>query len=578
MMMGRPLHRMLELSLVAAVVGITFAVSMSANRAGASSKYPVYPRAQSLVTYGTQFGDYDSFNPFTGGYATGTVGLCNETLLRYDPLKGSYINWLAKSAKFTSAKVFVVEVRPGIKWSNGQKFSGKDVAFNFKLGRFSTAFWHNLYSTLKSIEVKDSTVTFKFKSTPHYVQWQNLIWNLPMANPRQAQPIRSSTSLTAYKPSNPVGTGPYTLDAAGFEPAITVVWKKKAVWWAAKQKLAPSPEPTYIIDFNNNSSTTALAALLSGVRDLTNNYLPGVQAYVKSRKLGTYYSGPPYHLSASTSWLTPNTTHKPLDDKAFRKALATSINVDNIVENDYGNLVLKANATGLLPTWKKWVDSAQLKSLGFSYSTAKAKSLLAAAGYKDVNGDGYVESKTGGKIDLKIAVPQGWSDWESARDVIVASAKKAGIRITLDTGDYNHYALERNSGTFDLVIDNTAQISDNPWTYFNYLFRLPILASQTSVNFSRYNNTAAWALTGKLDRTPPGETAARRSIMKQLEKIVLTDVPSIPLTYNGLWSQSQSRYWTNWPSSASKRNYTPSMWRGYMQMTGIDMITHLKRA
>jgi len=45
-----------------------------------------------------------------------------------------------------------------------------------------------------------------------------------------------------------------------------------------------------------------------------------------------------------------------------------------------------------------------------------------------------------------------------------------------------------------------------------------------------------------------------------------------------LWSQSQSKYWTNWPSSTSKRNYTPSMWRGYMQMTGIDMIAHLKAA
>ena len=43
-------------------------------------------------------------NPYVGNYATGMVGLVNETLLRYDPLKDKYINWLAKSAKFTGAK------------------------------------------------------------------------------------------------------------------------------------------------------------------------------------------------------------------------------------------------------------------------------------------------------------------------------------------------------------------------------------------------------------------------------------------------------------------------------------------
>jgi hypothetical protein len=39
----------------------------------------------------------------------------------------------------------------------------------------------------------------------------------------------------------------------------------------------------------------------------------------------------------------------------------------------------------------------------------------------------------------------------------------------------------------------------------------------------------------------------------------------------------QSKYWTKWPSSTSKRNY-PCMLRGYLQMTGIDMLTHIKPA
>ena len=107
--------------------------------------------------------------------------------------------------------------------------------------------------------------------------------------------------------------------------------------------------------------------------------------------------GSPYDLSANTAWLTPTPPSRRSSNKAFRKALATSVNVANIVSNDYGNLVLPANATGLLNVWKKWVDQKQLKSLGFKYSTSKAKSILADAGFKDTNSDGYVETPTGGR-------------------------------------------------------------------------------------------------------------------------------------------------------------------------------------
>ena len=571
-------HRLLALIIIGVIAGVAFTASLASGLAGANPKRSLatYSHKQTLITSGTQWGPIAGFNPYFGTYAVGTVGLCNETLLRYDPLKDRYINWLAKSAGFSGKKTYTVKVRPGIRWSNGQKFTGKDVAVNFRLGRFSTAFWHNLYGSLKSIKAKGLTVSFTFKSTPNYVQWQNLVWNLPIINPRQARTITSAAALEAYGQLNPIGTGPYALDPAGYDPTTRVVWKKKTAWWAAKQKLAPSPKPKYVADIVNGNCPFECWALQS--EDLDNNYLPGVQQNVASGRMQTYFPKAPYNLSANTSWLELNTTKPALKDKRFRKALATSIDIGNIVKNDYGNQVLRANATGLLPTWKKWVDQKQLKGLGFKYSTAKAKSMLAAAGYEDVNGDGYVETPDGAVIDLKLAVPQGWSDWESARDMIIASAKKAGIRLHKDEGDFNHWQSERNSGAFDLVIDDNYQLSDNPWTYYNGIFHLPVRASQTAFNFGRYANATAWSLTKQLDGTPPSNVAKRKALVKKLQKITLSELPIIPLWYNGAWAQWQSKYWKNWPSSTSTRNYTPIMWRGYMQMTAIDMITHLKAA
>ncbi len=569
-----------KLAVSTSIVAVAAVSLLAASWAGAQSKAASYPRAKSLITSGTQWGSIAGFNPYVGNYAAGMVGLNNETLLRYDPLKDKYIDWLAKKADFVKGKnQYEIEVRSGIKWSNNKRFTANDVVFNLKLMRFKSHPQNTLWSNVKKIKVKGSTITVTFKGTPNYAQWQNMIWNLPMMNPQQYKNVDNATLTTISV--EPIGTGPYTLDKAGYDPAVRVVWRKKVSWWAAKQGIAPSPAPTYIIDLCNTENTNALGGLLTKIEDLNNNYLPGIQDLVNTGQAQTYYAKSPYFLSAETTWLEVNTTKAPLNDKKFRRALAMSIDVAYIAAHDYGHLVLPANATGLPAVWKKWVDQKQLKALGFSYSISKARALLSAAGYKDKNGDGYVEAPDGSKINLKIAVPQGWTDWESARDMIVASAKKAGIHLHEDVGDFNHWQTERNQGLFDTIIDNNYALSDNPWTYYNGIFHLPIITTgtgQTNFNFGRYSNSNAWRLVVKLDRTPFTNTSRRASIMKRLQAITMTDVPIIPLWYNGIWAQTQSAYWKNWPSSASSRNYIPAMWRGYLQMTGIDMFTHVKKA
>jgi peptide/nickel transport system substrate-binding protein len=203
--------------------------------------------------------------------------------------------------------------------------------------------------------------------------------------------------------------------------------------------------------------------------------------------------------------------------------------------------------------------------------------MLTAAGYKK-DSSGMFMNKDGSKINLDLSVPQGWSDWEAARDMIISSAKAAGIQITAKVKDYNTWRDDRNTGAYDLVVDNNYQISDNPWTYWNGIYHLPILTTgtgQTNFNFGRYTNQNAWSLVQKLDATPPTQTAAIKAMNSKLQTILMQQLPIIPLWYNGQWAQFVSKYWTNWPSSTTTRQYTPVMWNGYLQMTGIDVITHL---
>jgi peptide/nickel transport system substrate-binding protein len=280
-------------------------------------------------------------------------------------------------------------------------------------------------------------------------------------------------------------------------------------------------------------------------------------------------------LSANTAWLVTNDKKAPLDDKEFRKAVAYAVNVPDIVNKVYGNIVKAADPTGLLPTWDKYIDTAQRDALGFKYDPAKAKALLAAAGYKK-GGDGFVTAKDGSAIKLTIMVPTGWSDWEAARDVIVASLKAVGINAEAKITDYNGLVAARNKGDFDLVLNNEVQMSNTPWTYYDYIFRQPLMGAEgKNRNFGSYENPDAWALVQQLDKTPVDDVAAMKEITSKLQQIQLTDMPVIPLWYNGMWSQVSNVVWTHWPADDGS-HILPCTWNGYWQMGAVKMLTELQ--
>jgi peptide/nickel transport system substrate-binding protein len=547
--------------------------------AAASGATPIpttYPRNETLYTSGTMWGPPGDFNPIKDwDYTTGTFGLLYESLFLYNPLNDKFTPWLAQSGTWTGAKEYTLKLRPGLKWTDGEPITADDVVYTTELGKLASVPYSTIYSFLASAtKVDATTVKFTF-TTANYQEWSVFLYNTAIL-PEHIWKGRSEADVMGNNP-DPIGSGPYTLLTYDQQK---VVWVKNDAWWA-KSILNMNVKPKYIIDLLNGSNNVMLGQMLQGGIDLSNNFLPGINTIVSGiggYGIQTYYNSAPYMLSANTAWLTTNNAKKPLNDPVFRRALAESINIDKIVSNVFGNIVKKASPTGLLPTWKKYVDTAAVKTYGFTYNVASAKKRLTAAGYK-LGSDGYFRNKDGSKIDLEIIVPNGWTDWMASITSIAASAKAAGIRIHTAFPSYNDRTDKIQRGKFDLAIMNDRQLSSSPWTYYSWVFRQPIQTVQNAGNFGRYKNTTAWNLVKQLDATPTTNLTAMNAVLSKLETTLMKDLPIIPLWYNGLWSQANNSVWTNWPSNtAGSPHYVPSTWRGYWQMGAVLMLTQIKLA
>ena len=558
-----------------AVAALAVTVFSTAAAGGGKTVSAGLPRSQTLYISGNQWSPNNDLNPAKNwDYITGLVGFAYETPFRYDPLTGHFMPWLASKGVWQTRTTYVMTVRKGVKWSDGKPLTPQDFLFTFDTLKIKTHPQHPLWADtgLKSIKVKGQTLVFRFGAHPGYQQFDFYRFNVAIV-PQHLFKRYSSTDLTTGNLKLPiVGTGPYLYKSGYGAQSQSVVWTKNPNWWATKA-LGLKVAPTYVVDIKNGTNAAALSNFVAGNIDLFNNFAPKSAI---SGRAKTYYGGAPYHLAANTVWLFPNTQHKPLNDPAFRRALADSINVGQIVAKSYQGLVNKASPTGLLPIWNKWIDKAVVRKYGFAFNVAKAKSILAAAGYKDVNHDGYVENKDGSPIALSIVCPNGWSDWMTAIQIIAANAKAAGIKVTPGYPEYATMADDRGHGRFDLILGNDRQYSNTPWTYYQYIYQLPLTANQTTTNYERYKDTLAWNMTTALDRIPSTNTQAIRTQMAGLEKRFLQNLPVIPLWYNGMWAMFNTSHWTNWPSNDTSRQFTTASWRNYWQMTGIDMLTHLR--
>lgn len=527
-----------------------------------------FPRAGTLYTSGTAYSPPSNWNPFNlGNYATGTQGLVYEPLFLYDPVHNKYDPWLATSGTW-SGDTYTIDVRSGVKWSDGTPLTGADVAYSISLAMTNKSDPFNVnVATVKSVSASGNTVTVTFGSSPGYSAWQDYLWKAPVV-PEHIWSKLSPTQQITGANTKPVGTGPMLLDTYN---ATEVAYQDNPGWWAVSQ-LSLSFKFKYLVDVVNGSNNIELSALTAGQVDWSNNFLPGINELVSGLNgnagygFKTYFPSSPYMLSANTVWLEPNTTKAPMNNVNFRKALAYAINPQQIVSVVYGGITKPAGPTGLLPNLSSYLNQSVVSKYGFSYNPALAKQYLAKSGYR------------GQTITLE--VPDGYTDWMAGIQLISQELAAVGIKCTPIFPQDAARNSDLTSGSYDMALDNNASLDSTPWSYFQRVYELPIQAQQTAQdNWERFSSPAAWSLVQEAGTTPVTDTAKLNSIYSQLETDFLQQLPEIPVWYNGAWFQGNTKYWTNYAANGTSDENTPVMWEGYLgAMTTVYALAALTPA
>jgi peptide/nickel transport system substrate-binding protein len=481
-----------------------------------------------------------NFNPFNLSYISFSLGNVYEPLVFVNTLQsGKESPWLATSWTWGNGNtVLTFTIRHGVKFSNGSPLTAADVVFTFNmLKQFKTLDINSVWSVLSSVTQQGSdqvVMTFKTAAVPYFYYIADQIAIVPQAIwSKIANPVN-------YADKNPVGTGAFMAGSKTCTPQNIKYTANPHYWQPGLPKVGTINYPAFL---TNDTANTYLA---NGQAQWGSQFIPSIQKVYLSRSPDYRYWFPPV---ANVS-LFVNLTNPILKNKAVRQAISYGIDRQKASTiGEYGYEPPSNQAGIVTPTFSSWLDTAQAAAYGnnYAYNPAKAISILEKAGFKR-GANGIFQTPSGKPLSFNVVNNGGFSDWVAAMQTIQQSLKAIGIQINPENVAYSTWQSDIFTGKFDL---GYYAETGGPSPYYElrqwlYSANSAPIGTAAGSNFSRYSNPAADALINQYATTT--DPATQHSIVSKLQKIMLEDVPVIPVTEQVDWFQYDTGSFSGWPT------------------------------
>jgi peptide/nickel transport system substrate-binding protein len=419
------------------------------------------------------------------------------------------------SAELTSEdpQTIVYKIKQNAVWSDGTPVSADDFIFwwencnetNKKADCVSTTGYRDIESVTGSDGGKTVTAVFKNK----YADWKGLFsqYIIP-AHYTKAQPGGWNTGLDK-NPEKIPSAGPFIVESYTAGQSLTLTRNDK--YYGTK------PHLDKIVFRYLPESTTQPAALQNNEVDMIYGQpqldqvkiveaIPDVTSEIN---FGLQYE----HLDF-------NTKNPLLADVAVRKAFATGLNIQQIVDRTVKQFSDKATVLGNRMFMNGQAEYQDHRGSYGNGDIAAAEKLLTDAGY--AKGSDGIFAKGGKKLSFNISTTAGNQLRETQEQLIQAQAKEFGMEIKIKNAEADVLFGEwLPEGNFDIA--NFAWVG----TPFPVSSNQPIFSTDSAQNYGKFSNPQVDELfTQAIAELDPAKAA---ELANQADQLLWDDMATLPL-------------------------------------------------
>ena len=399
------------------------------------------------------------------------------------------------------AKTVTIEVKKGVKWSDGKQVTAKDVEYSYEIiankasqsSRYTSSLadivgleeYHEGKSKkISGIDMPDGEngrkVVLHFKEMkPGMTQSGNgFFWeyaapyhylkDVPFSKLQSSDKVRK----------NPLFFGPYKLSKLVRGQSAT--WVRNPYYYRGQAKL----DKITISVISPNSASQSIKSKKFDVIKVVNSQwkeVKGTKGYNFVAQIPLQYSYMGFKVGKwdkKTGSVKMNKNSK-MSNRYLRQAMGYAMNVDEVDKHYTQGLSFRVKT--LVP--EAFGDFYDKSLKGFPLNIKKANALLDKAGYKKKKGETYRRDPNGKKLTIHLAAMSGTSNQEAIVQNYIQQWKKIGLHVALTTGRL----IEFNS-FYDKVQndDPSVDVFMAAWSLSSEPTQDDLYGSKAPYNFTRF--------------------------------------------------------------------------------------------
>lgn len=547
--------RLLSRSWTFVILGLIL-VGLSVAPLGAQEELP---RNETLYVAGLQWGSVDTFNPNSPNPdwpSNGENQYLYETLFVFNLITGELNPQLAKEMTFVDDTTLEITLQDGTKWQDGTPLTVDDVVFTYKLAWDHDDLDYTVFRDYVADISATGERTIQLKLNPERLnvglvkRYLSNVHILPQHI--WAERAAGDTPLSQVVDLEPVGSGPYKVLNYSIE---RIALERDENYWGLP--VFGTPAPKYIVHPIFGSNDEGNLAFQRGEVDLSQQFAPQIWKMWEDQKLpvGTWFSEEPYHVPGNIPMLHINITKPGLDNVLVRRALAYSINYEQIAATAMSRYSIPVQPSLIIPEGgeAKFFNAEQVAELGWEYNPDKAREILENELGATKDSDGIYVLPDGTRLGpYTVLASFGWTDWQTAVEIVAQNATEVGIDISTEYPEAPTVISRRNVGDFDMLIWTHAGATPaSPWQRFRDALDDRGVAGFGEAafwNWNRFSNPEVPALLDQAAAATDEET--QKQLYSELDRIFLENIPVIPLMYRPLeFYEFNETVWTGFPTA-----------------------------